>query len=179
MKIEILVFVAAQTQAQGAFQREALSLWSHLRQVLHLISWVKISCWHCVVQGDGEAVSSSQQNTAVSTDDTAKANQLTSRTGLKLALCWLFFFFFCPLVNSDQLLLQKKLVNWARGVPLGTGGIVSSAVQYSSATYSCQQGNLPGTASATPPTDQGIWHRNGTGCCILNCVFLSSCAELL
>lgn len=36
--MKILVFVAAQTQAQGAFQREALALLSHLRQILHLIA---------------------------------------------------------------------------------------------------------------------------------------------
>lgn len=96
MKIKILVFVAAQTQAQGAFQKEALSLWSHLRQILHLISLVKISCWHSVVQGDGKAVSSPHQNTAVSTDDTAKANWPTNRTGLQLALSLLAFIFLSP-----------------------------------------------------------------------------------
>lgn len=32
--------------------------------------------------------------------------------------------------------------------------------------------HLPGAAPATPPTDQGIWHRNVTAYCILYCVFL-------
>lgn len=46
--------------------------------------------------------------TAVSTDDTAKANQLTSRTGLKLALCWLFFFFFVPWSTQTNSSFKKS-----------------------------------------------------------------------
>lgn len=180
--MKILEFVAAQTQAQEPSQREALSLWSHLRQILHLISLVKISCWHSVVQGDGKAVSSSHQNTAVSTDDTAEANQPTNKTGLQLAVS-LCFYFFCPLVHSDQLLLQKGLVNWARRCsPQDRWDSVQCwAVQLShvlmpagSSAKVCREMtlHLPEAAPATPPTDQGIWHRNVTAYCILCCVFL-------
>lgn len=86
---------------------------SHLRQILHLISQVKTSWWHSIVQGDGKAVSPLQQNTAVSADDTTNANQRASRT----ATCLLSVDFFDPLVHRDHLLLQKELVNCARRCP--------------------------------------------------------------
>lgn len=76
-----------------------------------------------------------------------------------LSLCWLLF---CPLISSDQLVLQKVVVNnkvfpWDRW-----DGVQCWAVQLShllmpagSSAKVCREMtlHLPGTAPAPPPTD--------------------------
>lgn len=106
--------------------RKHFSLISHLRQILYLISRVKTSCWHSVVQGDGKAVSPPQQNTAVSTDNTANGNQPTSRTTTCSVLA-----FFVPWSTRTNSCFKKGWWIGQGDVPPGSGGIVSSAGQYS------------------------------------------------
>lgn len=116
----------------------------------------------------------------MSTDDTAKANQPANRTGLQFSLSLLAFFLspgqLRPTPPSKRSSKLGKVFPWDRwgSVQCWTVQLSHPLMPAGNSAKVCRKMtlHLPGTAPATPPTDQGIWHRNITGYCIPYCVFL-------